>query len=162
MLILFMPKEKKEKKHAFWFEPERHMDSLMEMQENIQKMMCEFWKKPSESGMMPRMMRTIPIDLSETEKELIAKADLPGFSKDEIKLKITENTIEISAEKKKHIVQRGKNIFMQERTFGAMKRIMPLPYAVKPDEAKAKFENGVLTITMPKAEKRKAKEIMPE
>jgi HSP20 family molecular chaperone IbpA len=39
---------------------------------------------------------------------------------------------------------------------------MPLPYAVKPDETKAKFENGVLSITMPKAEKRKAKEIRPE
>lgn len=157
-----MPKEKKERKHAFWFEPERQMDSLMEMQENIQKMMREFRNKPLESGMMPGMMRTIPIDLSEKDSELIAKADLPGFSKDEIKLKITENTIEISAEKKKQVVQKGKGFFRQERSFGAMKRIMPLPYAVKPDEAKAKFENGVLAITMPKAERKKVKEIKPE
>lgn len=154
-----MPKEKKERKHAFWFEPERQMDSLMEMQENIQKMMREFWKKPLESG----MMRTIPIDLSETEKDLVAKADLPGFSKEEIRLKVTGNTIEISAEKKKQVVQKGKNVFRQERSYGAVKRVMALPYAVKPDETKAKFENGVLTVVMPKAEqKRKAKEISPE
>lgn len=158
-----MPKEKKERKHAFWFEPDRQMDSLMEMQENIQKMMRDVWKKPLESGMMPRMMRTIPIDLSETDGDLIARADLPGFSKEEIKLKVTENTIEISAEKKKQVVQRGKNIFRQERSYGAMKRTMALPYAVKPDETKAKFENGVLAIMMPKAEKkRKAKEIKPD
>jgi HSP20 family protein len=167
-----MPKEKiqkkeaAEKKRALWFEPERQMENLMRMEEDIHKMMRDFMKKPfgltGMGSLISRQLKTIPIDLSETDGEMIAKADLPGFSKEEIRLKVTETTIEISAEKKKHIVQREKNIFRQERSYGAMKRTMPLPYAVKPDETKAKFENGVLSITMPKAEKRKAKEIRPE
>lgn len=156
-------KRKKEGKHALWFEPE-HMDSLIRMEEDIHKIMSDVWKRPIDFriGGLASRMRTIPVDLSETEKELIAKADLPGFSKEEIKLKVTENTIEISAEKKKQAVQKGKGFFRQERSFGAIKRIMPLPYAVKPDETKAKFENGVLAITMPKAEQKKIKEIRPE
>ncbi len=166
-----MPKEKSlkkesvEKKHALWFEPGGQMDNLMRMEEDIHKMMRDFWKKPFDltgAGVFAQKMRTIPIDLSETDGELIAKADLPGFSKEEIRLKVTENSIEISAEKKKQAVQKGKGFFRQERAFGAIKRVMTLPYAIKPEETKAKFENGVLAITMPKAEKKKVKEIKPE
>ncbi len=156
-------KGKKEGKHALWFEPE-HMDNLIRMEEDIHKIMSDVWKRPIDfkTGMMPGHIRTILVDLSETDGDLIARIDLPGFSKEEIKLKVTENSIEISAEKKKQAVQKGKTFFRQERAFGAIKRVMPLPYAVKPDETKAKFENGVLAITMPKAEKKKVKEIKPE
>lgn len=158
-------KESAGKKHALWFEPAERMESLLKAEEDIHRMMRDFWKKPFGFGAgetLPWRMGAIPIGLSETDKELIARAELPGFSKEEIKLKITENTIEISAEKKKQLLQRGKNFFRRERSFGATKRTMALPYAVKPDETKAKFENGILTVVMPKAEKRKAKEIMPE
>lgn len=161
-----LKKESAEKKHALWFEPGEQMDSLMRMEEDIHRMMRDFWKKPfdSKAGIdgLAHKMRTIPIDLSETDGELMAKADLPGFSKEEIKLKVTDNSIEISAEKKKQTIQREKNFFRQERSYGAIKRVMALPYAVKPEETKAKFENGVLAITMPKAEKKKVKEIKPE
>lgn len=159
-------KESAEKKHALWFEPAERMENLLKAEEDIHRMMRNFWKKPFEFGAgetLPRRMGAIPIGLSETDKELIARAELPGFSKEEIRLKVTENTIEISAEKKRQTVQKGKNIFRRERSFGATRRIIGLPYIVKPDETRAKFENGVLTIMMPKAEqKRKAKEIMPE
>ncbi len=167
-----MPKEKvrkkenAEKKRALWFEPAERMENLMRVEEDIHRMMRDFMKNPLDLAggvsLISRHLKTIPIDLSETEKELIAKADLPGFSKEEIKLKVTENSIEISAEKKREIVQKGKNIFRQERSYGAMKRVMPLPYAVKPEESHAKFENGVLTITMPKSERKKIREIRPE
>lgn len=162
--VKLMAKEKK--KHALWFEPGEQMDSLMRMEEDIHRMMHEFWRKPFDfkvgiSGLAPKM-RTIPIDLSESDSELIARADLPGFNKDEIRLKVTESTIEISAEKKRQVIEREKTFFRQERSFGSMKRAMTLPYAIKPGETKAKFENGVLTVVMPKAEKRKVKEIKPE
>lgn len=167
-----MPKEKiqkkeaAEKKRALWFEPAERMEKLMEAEEDIHRMMRKFWKNPFDmagtGNIISRQLKTIPIDLSETEKELIAKADLPGFSKEEIKLKVTENTVEISAEKKREVVQKGKNIFRQERSYGATKRVIGLPYVVKPEESRAKFENGVLAILMPKAERKKIKEIRPE
>ncbi len=167
-----MPKEKvqkkenAEKKRALWFEPAEQMENLMRVEEDIHRMMRDFMKNPFDlagaGNLISRQFKNMPIDLSETEKELIAKADLPGLSKEEIKLKVTENSIEISAEKKREAVQKGKNIFRQERSYGSTKRVMPLPYAVKPEESKAKFENGVLTVTMPKAEEKKVKEIRPE
>lgn len=163
-----MPKEKSEKKEkrALWFEPAEQMDSLMRMDEDIHRMMRDFMKNPlglaGAGNIVSRQMRAIPIDLSETDGELIAKADLPGFSKEEIKLKVTESTIEISAEKKREVVQKGKNVFRQERSYGSTRRVVGLPYIVKPDETKAKFENGVLTVTMPKAEKKRTREIKPE
>jgi len=159
------PKKESGEKHALWFKPAEQMESLMKVEEDIHRMMRDFWKNPfdlTEAGGLASKIKTIPIDLSETDGELMAKADLPGFSKEEIKLKVTENTIEISAEKKKQTVQKEKNFFRQERSYGAIKRTMALPYAVKPDESHAKFENGVLAITMPKADRKKAKEIMPE
>lgn len=159
-------KEKEGKRRPLWFEPEEQMGNLMRIEEDIHRMMRDFWKRPFEFGgisVMPRAMRTIPIDLSETDGELVAKADLPGFSKDEVKLKVTENSMEISAEKKREIVKKEKAFFRQERAFGSMHRMMTLPYTVKPDETRAKFENGVLMVTMPKTEiKRRVREISPE
>lgn len=162
--MILMQKEKKLKTPALWFEPEQ-MENLMRMEEDIHKMMRDFWKKPFEfraGETFPGQMKTMRIELSETDKNLIARVELPGFSKEEIKLKVTENTIEISAEKKKHIVQKEKTFFRQERSFGSTQRVMALPYAVKPDGTRAKFENGVLAVVMPKAEKKKVREIRPE
>lgn len=158
-------KESAEKKHALWFEPAEQMETLLKAEEDIHMIMRDFWKKPFEFGAgetLPRRMGAIPVGLSETDKELIARAELPGFSKEEIRLKVTENTIEISAKKKRQTVQKEKAFFRRERSFGAMKRVMSLPYVVKPDESRAKFENGVLAIIMPKAEPKKIKEIRPE
>lgn len=159
-------KEKREGKHSLWFEPEQ-MESLMKVEEDIHKMMRDFWRKPFDltgaANLISRQLRTIPIDLSETDGELVARADLPGFSKDEIRLKVTENSLEISAEKKREIIKKDKNYFRQERAFGSMQRIMALPYSIRPDEAKARFDNGVLTVTMQKTEpKKKVREIRPE
>ncbi len=159
-------KEKKDGKHSLWFEPEQ-MESLMKVEEDIHKMMRDFWKKPFDltgaANLISRQLRTIPVDLSETDGELVARADLPGFAKDEVKLKVTENSLEISAEKKKQIIQKDKNFFRQERAFGSVQRAMSLPYSIRPDETRAKFEDGVLTVTMQKIEpKRKVREIKPE
>ncbi len=159
-------KEKKGKKSELWFEPAKQMENLINMEEDIHDMMRQFLRMPFWHGIDIKEAppsKVIPVRFSENEKdELVAKADLPGFSKDEIRLKVTENSIEISAEKKKQVVQREKNFFRQERSYGSMQRVMPLPYVVKPEESRAKFENELLVVTMPKAERKKVREIKPE
>jgi len=158
----------KKKKHLLWFEDP--FEKMSEMHEDIHRMMRGFWERPFEFRIpeirIPEMqfrkefVRTIPIDIAETEKELIVRADLPGFSKDEIKLKVTANTIDIAAEKKKEVVEKGKTFFRQERSYGAARRMLTLPEEVKPEQAKAKFEDGVLEVILPKAQvKKKEKEI---
>ncbi len=164
---------KKKKKFPLWFEEaDSAFENLMRMEDQIHKMMKEIWEKPLNysfframdvpAGLVHRL-RPIPVDIAETDKELVARADLPGFEKDEVKVKVTENTLEISAEKKKQVVQKEKNFYRQERSYGSARRIITLPMEVKPEKVKAKFENGVLTVTMPKKEARKKyREIKPE
>lgn len=111
---------------------------------------------------MPKMKlefaRTIPIDIAESEKELILRAELPGFNKDEIKLKVTPNTIDISAEKKKISIDKGETFYRQERSYGSARRVMALPAEVKTEGVKAKFENGILEAVMLKKEVKKKEE----
>ncbi len=171
-----MPKKKnnENKKLPLWFENmDEPFQNLMKMEEQIHKMMKDMWERPlsysfarameTPFGLKHKFLRGIPIDLAETDNELIAKADLPGFNKEDIKLKITENTMEIAAEKKKESIVKEKNFYRQERSYGSARRVVSLPVEINPDKVKAKFENGVLTVTMKKVEpKKKFREIKPE
>lgn len=78
--------------------------------------------------------------------------------KNEIKLKVTPTTIDISAEKKKISIDKGKNFYRQERAYGSARRVMSLPVEIKTEGVKTKFENGVLEIILKKKELAKKKE----
>ena len=105
------------------------------------------------------MYESFPIDLKDTGKELILEADLPGFEKDEIKINLTEDSIEITASKKKEKKEVTETMYRRERIKGMMRRFITLPVKVDPESAEAEFKNGVLTIRMKKKEIKKAKEI---
>jgi len=147
----------KKKKCPLWFEP---FEGLNRIEEEVHRMMREI------PFQMPKMRiefaRTIPIDIAESEKELLLRAELPGFNKDEIKLKVTPTTIGISAEKKKISIDKGENFFRQERAYGSARRVMTLPAEVKTEGIKAKFENGILQVMMKKKEIVKKKEVKVE
>jgi HSP20 family protein len=111
---------------------------------------------------MARAMEEVPVNISETDKEVIVRAELPGFKKDEIKLTITEDTFELSAEKKHEEVERGETFYRREAERKAVHRAFTLPICVDADHAKAKLEEGVLTVTMPKLEIEKRKKKVVE
>lgn len=98
---------------------------------------------------------SFPVDVSETEDELIVKADLPGFNKDEISIKATENTLEVVAQHKEKKIEKTERMYKAERRYGAYRRFLTLPVRVDYERTEANFENGVLTIRMPKKEKKK-------
>jgi HSP20 family protein len=143
----------KKKKYPFWFEP---FEGLSRIDEEIHRMMRDI------SFQMPKVKvefsRPIPINISESDKELILRAELPGFSKDEVKLKVTPTTVDISAEKKKISIEKGKTFYRQERAYGSARRVMTLPAEVKAEGVKAKFENGILEVVMQKKEVKKKEE----
>ncbi len=108
--------------------------------------------------MMPESLlewQTFPVDISETENELIVRADLPGYKKEEVSIRATENTLEISAQKKEVRKEKSENVFRAERKFGALRRAFTLPVEVIPESAQATMENGVLEIRFKKAKPRK-------
>ncbi len=161
----------KKKKHPLWFgDP---FEKMSEIHEDIHRMMRGFWERPFEFRIpeirIPEMQfrkgfaKVIPIDMAETDREMVVRADLPSFTKDEIRLKVTASTLDIAAHKKKEKIETNKNFYRQERSYGAARRVLTLPQEVKPEEAKAKFEHGVLEIVLPKAHaKKKEKEVRVE
>jgi HSP20 family protein len=94
-------------------------------------------------------------DVIETDGNIIVKADLPGVKKDDIVIDITDDSIEIFAKFEEETEEEGKNFIKKERRYGEAKRSLILPEAVKVKEAAAKFDNGVLTVTLPKLEEKK-------
>jgi HSP20 family protein len=76
--------------------------------------------------------------------------DLPGVKKDEVKLNVSDNTVEISAEHKEQEEEKKKNYVRKERKELAYHRTLPLPEKVVSSKATAKLNNGILTIEIPK------------
>ncbi|MDI6826560.1 MAG: Hsp20/alpha crystallin family protein [Candidatus Aenigmarchaeota archaeon] len=100
-----------------------------------------------------------PIDLSDTDGELVLYADLPGFEKDDVRIHVTEDTIDIRAEKRREKRVETKTMYRQERAMGTLRRFMSLPVKVDPEGVDAEFKDGVLTIRMKKKEVKKGKEV---
>ena len=93
-------------------------------------------------------------DVQETENDYELEIDLPGFKKDQINVKLEEGYMTISASKGHDVEKKDKHgkIIRQERFSGAMQRSFYVGDAVKTEDVKAKFEDGVLKLTIPKKE----------
>ena len=107
---------------------------------------------------LPAMkLHVIPMHISETEKDIVIRVNLPGFKKEEISLNATQSTIEINALKKHETVEQGKKHYRHESSSSAVQRSFTLPALVDPDKTRAKLEDGLLTIAVPKLEHDKKK-----
>ena len=101
-----------------------------------------------------RLMKT---DVKETDEGYEVDVDLPGFSKDEIKLDLNNGYLTISTEKSLNKENKGK-MLRQERYVGTMQRSFYVGESITEDDIKAKFENGVLSLMIPKKEAPKVPE----
>ena len=93
------------------------------------------------------------VDIIQNETEIVVKADVPGVKKEDINVTVTEDTITLRGEVKSDYEDKKDNYFHAERFYGTYSRTLPLPALVDSDKASAKFAEGVLTITIPKATK---------
>lgn len=92
------------------------------------------------------------IDVSETEKELHIRAELPGVKEDDVEVTLTDDVLTIRGEKRLERKDEKENYHFIERSYGSFQRSMRIPYQINPDDVKAEFENGVLTVSFPKAQ----------
>lgn len=97
------------------------------------------------------------IDMYQTDDDIVVKAALPGIKPDEVQINITGEVLHIKGETRHEEEKKEKAWHMREQRWGAFERSIMLPTDVVADKAKAEFENGVLTITLPKAEEVKPK-----
>lgn len=99
------------------------------------------------------------VDLSETDNSVEVKIDLPGIKASEIDIQVNGNLLTISGERKEEKEEKGKTFHRVERRFGSFSRSVTLPCAVQEAEAAAECRDGVLTVTLPKAEEAKTHKI---
>jgi len=99
------------------------------------------------------------VDIVEDKDAFVVTADLPGLTKKDISINIKENMLTISGERKSEIKDENKNYCRTERRYGAFKRSFQLTDKVVADKIAASFKDGVLTVSVPKAEEVKPKEI---
>lgn len=91
-----------------------------------------------------------PVDVFETEDEFIVRAELPGIDPSEVLIRVTDNTLTIKAEAKREHESMGRHCLRRELRRGSFARSLALPYAVKGDQVKASYKNGILEIHVPK------------
>lgn len=89
----------------------------------------------------------------------LLKFDMPGVSKNQVKVEVIDNQITVSAERKEEKKHESKKKFLSEFYYGSYSRSFTLPGAVDEKKVDAKFENGVLTVTIPKTEALQTKQI---
>jgi HSP20 family protein len=103
---------------------------------------------------------TVPaIDLYQTDDEVVVKAALPGLKADDVQITVTNDVLTLRGEFKWENGHKEATYHIREQRYGSFERSIALPIDVQTDKAQADFQNGVLTITLPKAESVKPKTI---
>lgn len=97
------------------------------------------------------------IDVYETDDSVVVEVEVPGMDKKDFQVKVEDGILRITGEKKLEREKENRNYKVVERCYGKFERSLSLPDYVDPDKIKAKYENGVLTISLPKREEKKAK-----
>lgn len=90
------------------------------------------------------------MNVSETENEIRITAELPGVTEQDIDVSIDDDVLTIRGEKKFERTDNKENFHFVERSYGTFQRSLRLPFPVDPEQVQARFENGVLTVTLPK------------
>ncbi|HAG07789.1 MAG TPA: Hsp20/alpha crystallin family protein [Peptococcaceae bacterium] len=127
----------------------RRWDPFAELA-NLREQMNRMWdflRPPWREVTGPR------VDVYLTEDEVVATAEVPGIeSKDELEVSVAPDSISIKGEIKRGRDVKDEDYYHSERFYGSFARTIPLPVEVKPEQAKAKLQNGVLEVRIPKAE----------
>jgi len=135
---------------------------ILELHREIEKAFRDLWSSlPSIE--LKDLSYDPPADVEDLGDKYTVKIDLPGFQKQEIKIKVGEDYIQVKAEKSEEIEEVGKKYIMKQRVYKKAIKEIKLPEKIKPNprEIQVKYENGVLEITVPKAGFAKEVEILP-
>ena len=98
-------------------------------------------------------------DVLEDKESVKIVVELPGLTPEDVKLSLENNVLSIRGEKKQQAEERTERVHRYERSYGSFERSFALPTSVDSDEVSASFQNGILTVTVPKAERARPREI---
>ncbi|HZP36145.1 MAG TPA: Hsp20/alpha crystallin family protein [Methylomirabilota bacterium] len=134
---------------------------VTDIQTQMNRLFDNFFGQPASSG-MPDQVRAPVADMYETRNEVVVTAELPGLDEKDIHLSITGDLLTIQGERQWTGEGQETSYYRRERWFGKFQRSFTLPMPVQANQVKATYRDGVLTVTLPKADEIKPKEIKIE
>ena len=125
---------------------------------DLDRIFEDFFRRPFTLSLFSREIVPL-VDLYEKNNKIEVKAELPGIKPEEVDLSVDGNLLTIRGEKRQENEVKEKDYYRLERSYGSFQRTVELPAAVKANEAKATYKNGVLEIELPKTEEEKKKKV---
>lgn len=163
---------------------QRRLDDFFRMEEEIEKNINNMRKENSMNELLPfrpyrrrglvdellddsSLVENMPViktgslmptvDFYETEKDVVAEFHMPGFSENDVNVEVDDKAIYVTGERKEESEDKKKNYYHKETSYGKFSRALAFPVDVMSEKANAEFTDGVLKVTVPKVEKKKAK-----
>jgi len=136
--------------------------------QEMERMFRNFFISPHPLIQPPRWLSELrteympDVDLKETEKEFILSATIPGLSKDDVDIDVTDDRITICGERKTEEEKPGERYHLRQQNYGMFRVSYALPSDVKPDDVKATYKNGIFNVVLPKAEVHEAHKVKVE
>lgn len=135
---------------------------IMSVRDEMNRLMNEFFGRGGSGGDEGTWFSgawSPPVDIYETDTALVMKAELPGFTKDDIQIELKENALVIRGERKREDEVKEGSFHRTERVYGAFQRSFLLPTTVDQGKVQATYKDGVLELRLPKVEQAQPKRI---
>ena len=132
---------------------------LVSLREAMNQLFEDSIVRPQSAASAPRAAGTLAVDMYETDEAVVVRSAVPGVDPADIDISIHGDTLTIKGETKTEEKIEEENYLCRERYYGAFSRSIMIPVSIEADNAEAEFEDGVLTLTLPKAEELKPKAI---
>jgi len=132
---------------------------LMSLRQAMDRLFEDSFVRPSHALTSLGEVAAPVLDIYQTPNEVVVKAALPGVKPEDVSIDVTGDTLTVKGKSKAEQEVKREDYLYQERRYGAFSRSVALPDGLKPDKAEATMEDGVLTLTIPKAEEIKPKAI---
>ena len=141
------------------WKPRRDVLSVHDEMDRAMDRLLRSWVPASEYSGLDWNPR---VDIAEGDDRFVVKAELPGVDKDNIEIDLVDGNLVLQGEKKQESEAEGKSFYRVERSYGSFKRVFALPARVDVESVSASFEDGVLSISIPKIGEAKSRKIQIE
>ena len=131
---------------------------MRQFPQDLQHLRGEMNRLLQETPEAPQLWAPV-VDVNESDNEIVLQAELPGMKKDDIDIQLTGDTLTLRGERKQKAAQRGEHFHRIERQYGAWQRNFQIEVPIDAERVSASYEEGVLTLRLPKREEIKPRQI---
>ena len=126
---------------------------MTQVQNQFNRLVDQVWGRQDRESWLPA------VDVYDRQDAVVLKAELAGMDPDDIQIEVEDNVLTLKGERKFEEKVDDERYYRVERRYGSFQRSLALPQGVKPEDISAGYEDGILTVTVPKAEEEKPKRI---